>query len=198
MVKLDVLRLINIESLYGQVDLVKKEYGLDLKLSDIPLDDENAWDLIDSCDTMGIFQMEGAIGKNIIKQINPRNIEELSAVNAFVRPGTSGLESYCEVKKDLSKITKYHPKFDKWLEPTYGAIIYQEQLLGLISEMMGISFGKADIYRRALEKPNKKGNKELVDDFVQNGVQRGIEKEAGERIQKAIIDNAGYLFNKSH
>jgi len=67
---------------------------------------------------------------------------------------------------------------------------------------MGVSFGKADIYRRALEKPNKKGNKELVDDFVQNGVQRGIEngipKEAGERIQKAIIDNAGYLFNKSH
>ena len=68
--------------------------------------------------------------------------------------------------------------------------------------MMGVSFGKADIYRRALEKPNKKGNKELVDDFVQNGVQRGIEngipKEAGERIQKAIIDNAGYFFNKSH
>lgn len=72
----------------------------------------------------------------------------------------------------------------------------------MISEMMGVSFGRADIYRRALEKPNKKGNKELFEDFLNNGVtnavKNGIDEEGAKRIQKAIIDNAGYLFNKSH
>lgn len=190
------------ESLYEQIDLLESEYGIKMSLHDIPLDDKNAWDLICSCDTMGIFQMEGDIGKNIIKQIKPRNIEELSAVNAFVRPGTSGLENYCAAKEDNSLIPKYDPVLDKWLAPTYGAIVYQEEILGLISEMMGVSFGKADIYRRALEKPNKKGNKELFEDFLNNGVtkavENGINEDGAKRIQKAIIDNAGYLFNKSH
>lgn len=116
------------EALYEQIDLLESEYGIKMTLQDIPLDDKNAWDLICKCDTMGVFQMEGDIGKNIIRQIKPRNIEELSAVNAFVRPGTSGLESYCAAKEDHSLIPKYDPKIDKWLAPTYGAIVYQEEI----------------------------------------------------------------------
>ena len=74
--------------------------------------------------------------------------------------------------------------------------------MSLIAKMMDISFGKADIYRRALEKPNKKGNVELVEEFkkecVPRAVKIGVSKEAAEKIQQAILDNAGYLFNKSH
>ena len=202
LVKLDILKLSNLDTLFAQLDIIKNEYNEKIELKDIPFDDEKTWNLICDCDTMGIFQMESEIGKGIIKQIQPRNIEELSAVNAFVRPGTSGLEEYCIAKKDNSKIPKFHPKLDKILAPTYGGIVYQEQIMSLISEMMNISFGKADIYRRALEKPNKKGNVELVEDFIKNGVKKavenGITKEAAEKIQKLIVDNAGYLFNKSH
>ena len=201
-VKLDILKLVNTEILYSQLEIIKKEYNVDMELKNIPLDDTKTWDLICSCDTTGIFQMESEIGKGIIKQIQPRNIEELSAVNAFVRPGTSGLDEYCAAKKDNTRITKYHPIIDKILAPTYGGIVYQEQIMSLISEMMNISFGKADIYRRALEKPNKKGNVGLVNDFMENGVvkavENGITKSAAEKIQKLIVDNAGYLFNKSH
>nr|DAS55986.1 MAG TPA: DNA polymerase III, alpha subunit [Caudoviricetes sp.] len=173
-----------------------------MKLKDIPLDDDKTWDLICSCDTAGIFQMESDVGKGVIRQVKPRNMEELSAVNAFVRPGTSGLENYCEAKIDPTRIVKYHPIIDKILAPTYGGIIYQETIMSLIAKMMDISFGKADIYRRALEKPNKKGNVELVEEFkkecVPRAVKIGVSKEAAEKIQQAILDNAGYLFNKSH
>jgi DNA polymerase III, alpha subunit len=201
-VKLDILKLSNQEALYNQMDVLKKEYGLDMTLRDIPLDDDKTWDLICSCDTAGIFQMESDVGKGVIRQVKPRNMEELSAVNAFVRPGTSGLENYCEAKVDQTKIVKYHPIIDKILAPTYGGIIYQETIMSLIAKMMNISFGKADIYRRALEKPNKKGNVELVEEFksecVPRAIENGISKEAAEKIQQAILDNAGYLFNKSH
>lgn len=201
-VKLDILRLKNISALYNQMEVLKKVYNVDMRLEDIPMDDKVAWDLICSCDTMGIFQMSSPIGKDIIRKIQPRNIEELSAVNAFVRPGTSGLDEYCMAKKDPSKIRRFHPILDKHLEVTMGGIVYQEQIMSLISELLGVSFGKADIYRRALEKPNKKGNVELVKEFeeksVIEGVKRGIDKKACEDIRKAILDNCAYLFNKSH
>ena len=201
-VKLDILRLKNISALYNQMEVLKKVYKVDMKLEDIPMDDKKSWDLICSCDTMGIFQMSSPIGKDIIRKIKPRNIEELSAVNAFVRPGTSGLDEYCAAKKDPSKIRKFHPILDKHLAVTMGGIVYQEQIMSLISELLGVSFGKADIYRRALEKPNKKGNVELVKEFeeksVTEGVKRGIDRKACEDIRKAILDNCAYLFNKSH
>ena len=129
-------------------------------------------------------------------------MEELSAVNAFIRPGTSGLDEYCEVKKDPTKFRHLYPSFDKILAPTMGAIVYQEQVMGLIAELMGIDFGEADIYRRALEKPDKKKNVPWVEKFnkevVPTGLARGIPEHACKTIAKAIIDNSAYLFNKSH
>ena len=201
-VKLDILKLTTITILYEQIDTLKRDYGLDIKLTDIPLDDGPAWDLICSGDTLGIFQMESPIGKDVIAKVQPRDIEELSAVNAFVRPGTSGLEEYCLAKRDPTKVRKFHPEVDKLLDATKGGIIYQENVMELIALLLSVSFGKADIYRRALEKPNKGGNAKLVDEFkkmaIANGTKIGIPKSVCEAVRDTIVENCGYLFNKSH
>lgn len=201
-VKLDVLKLESLTILNAQNKLIQQFYNTKLDLNNLPLDDSKTWDTICSCDTFGVFQFEAAIGKQVLTQVQPRNLEELSACNAFIRPGTSGLDEYCMAKKNASKSKTIHPIIDKILAPTYGAIVYQEEVMSLISELMGISFGKADIFRRAIEKPNKKGNVEKVEEFKTNcveiGVSRGIDRKACEQIKQDILNNAGYLFNKSH
>ena len=201
--KYDILRLRTMDIICDELELINKHYNKHYTQMDIPLDNEKAWNLI--CDAKylrGIFQMDGAAAVPVIKKIQPRCMEDLSAVNAFIRPGTSGLDEYCEAKKDPSKLKKIWPSFDKILAPTMGGIVYQEQVMGLIAELLGIDFGEADIYRRALEKADRPKNKPIVEKFnkeaIPSGVSRGIPRKACETIAKAIIDNSAYLFNKSH
>lgn len=201
-VKDDILKLAEATRLQKCVQMVNELYDANLDLDNVDLDDKETWDLICKLDLTGVFQMDKGAGADVIAKIQPRNIEELSLVNAFIRPGTSGLDEYCAAKKDPSKVRKFAPVFDEILKVSNGGITYQEQTMQLISCMMGISFGKADIYRRALEKPKKKGNVELVKEFeeqcVERGVERGIDRAACEAIKKEIMDNCAYLFNKSH
>jgi DNA polymerase III alpha subunit len=136
-----------------------------------------------------------------LKKVQPRDIEALSAVNAFIRPGSSGLDEYVAGKFDETKIRKLDPRLDRHLATTYGAIVYQEQIMFLISELMGISFGQADLYRRALEKPakDKKGYvKKFNETVVDVAVSRGFNREVADLVRQLIIDNSGYGFNKSH
>lgn len=138
----------------------------------------------------------------VLRKVRPKNIEELSAVNAFIRPGASGLDEYLIGKENNLKIRKLDPRLDRHLAPTFGAIVYQEQIMFLISELMGISFGQADLYRRALEKPNKGKNVKVVAEFneqvVKKAVERGFDAKVADLVRQLIIDNSGYGFNKSH
>lgn len=129
-------------------------------------------------------------------------MEELAAANSLIRPGTGGLDDYVKGKKNTNTIRELDPRLQYWVKDTYGTIVFQEQIMGLISELMGISFGQADIYRRALEKMHKPANKKKVEYFNDNVVKiatsRGFKEEEAEYIRKLIIDNSGYAFNKSH
>lgn len=171
-------------------------------MDDIPLDDEKTWQAFKTCNTKGVFQFSSPVALPVLKKMQCGNMEELAAANSFIRPGTGGLDDYVKGKKDKSTIKQLDPRLNKWLDVTYGAIVFQEQVMGLISELMGISFGQADIYRRALEKMHKPANKTKVDYFNNNVVKiakgRGFKEEDAEYIRKLIIDNCGYLFNKSH
>lgn len=201
-VKLDILKLKNVTEIREQLHIINKLYGLKLTEQDIPFDDQKTWDTIGRGDTLGIFQMASNVAIPVLKKVRPQNIEELSAVNAFIRPGASGLEEYLEGKQDTSKIRQLDPRLDRHLAMTYGAIVYQEQIMFLISELLGISFGQADLYRRALEKPDKGKNVQIVAEFnekaVTVGVERGFKKEVCELVRDLIVLNSGYGFNKSH
>lgn len=173
-----------------------------MELEDIPLDDEKTWTAFKQCNTKGVFQFSSPVAFPVLKKMQCSNMEELSAANSLIRPGTGGLDDYVKGKKDPSTIRQLDPRLNKWVVSTYGTIVFQEQIMGLISELMGISFGQADIYRRALEKMNKPANKAKVEYFNNNVVriatERGFKLEEAEYIRKLIIDNSGYAFNKSH
>jgi len=199
-VKFDILGLKNITELKEQFDLVKEIYGVDINFNNIPTDDQKTWDIIGQGHTMGVFQFSSNLAVSVVTKIKPRSIEELSAANSFIRPGSSGLEEYLAAKIDKSKIRKIHPDIDPILEVTYGAIVYQEQIMSIIATVMDIDFGEADIYRRWLEKPEK--NAENVakwkQDFIRIGLEKGYSQKLVDMIVQLIIDNSGYGFNKSH
>lgn len=200
-VKLDILKLKNVTEIREQIHLINKMYGKNMTEDDIPFDDPKVWELFAKGDTLGIFQFASNVAIPVIKKIRCTNIEELAAANSFIRPGTSGLDEYCEAKQNPAKLRKLDPRLDRHLAKTYGAIVFQEQIMFLISELMGISFGQADLYRRALEKP-KKDKKGMVKYFNDNVVriasERGFDPKVAELVRQLIIDNSGYAFNKSH
>ena len=207
--KIDLLKLKTTSEIQFQIDSINKLYlefvnkYFDGELTDekIPFDDEKVWDLICSGNLLGVFQFSSRVATPVINKVQPRNIEELSAANSFIRPGASGIDEYVSAKINVKKIRKLDPRLDKHLESTYGAIVYQEQIMSLIAELMGISFGEADLYRRALEKPDKDKDG-LVQNFNNNVVEiatkLGFKPEIAELVRKLIIDNIGYSFNKSH
>ena len=206
--KLDILKLKTVTILDEIQQEIFHLYGKKIEFfEDIPFDDKETWHIFETGQTRGIFQFSTDVAIPIIKKMKVSNLEECFAANSFIRPGTIGLDDYVKNKqhikneKDIERQTFYNdPRLDNCLKQTYGAIVFQEQLMTLISELMGISFGKADLYRRALEKPNKKGNKEKVqyfnDNVVDLAVKRGFKKETAEKLKNNIIKNSGYLFNK--
>lgn len=201
-VKLDILKLKNVTDIREQLELIEKHYGVKIKEEDIPLDDQKTWDLISAGNTLGVFQFASNVAIPILRKMKPQNMEELAAANSLIRPGTSGLDEYCAAKNDPSKIKIFgDERIDRHLNKTYGAIVFQEQIMFLISELMGITFGQADLYRRALEKPHK-DKKGYVKNFNENVVEiakkRGFDPKVTEAVRQAIIDNSGYAFNKSH
>jgi DNA polymerase III alpha subunit len=173
-----------------------------MKLEDIPLDDKKTWNAFKNCNTVGVFQFGSPVAMPVLKKMQCENMEELSAANSLIRPGTGGLDDYVKGKKNPNSIKKLDPRLDKHLVATYGTIVFQEQIMGLIAELMGITFGQADIYRRALEKMHKPANKKKVEYFNNNviaiAIARGFKQEEAEFIRKMILDNCGYAFNKSH
>lgn len=202
LVKFDILGLKNITELYEQFKIVKQIYGVDLNFNNIPMNDQKTWDLISRGHTLGVFQFASALAISVITKMKPQNIEELSAANAFIRPGASGLEEYMIAKADPRKRRKLNPEIDKHLEVTYGAIVYQEQIMSLIAEVMGIDFGSADEYRRMLEKAGKPENAEKLKkwkvEFTQKGLAKGYSQKLVDLLVNLIIENSGYGFNKSH
>ncbi len=198
-VKLDILRLKNVTEIQEMIDEINFRYNLNLTDETIPLDDKKTWDTLGKGNTLGVFQFASPLGVNVLKQIKPQNIEELSAANAFIRPGASGLEEYLIAKKDPSKIRKLDPRLDRHLEKTSGAIVYQEQIMQLIAELMGISFGESDLYRRALEKPAKDKDgyvNKFNNEVVETAKKRGFDPDIADLVKHLIIDNIGYGFNK--
>lgn len=200
LVKMDILGLKNVTELHEQFKMVETLYGIKIDFNSIPMDDEKTWDLIGKGHTLGVFQFASNLAINVVTKIKPRNIEELSAANSFIRPGSSGLDEYLEAKLDQRKIRKLHPKLDVITDVTYGAIVYQEQIMGLIAAVMDIDFGEADIYRRYLEKPDKNAEKvaKWKEEFIQLGLKHGFDRKLIDLLVQLIIENCGYGFNKSH
>jgi DNA polymerase-3 subunit alpha len=205
LLKMDFLGLRNLTILDDAVKNIKLNHERDLDLLKVPLDDQPSYDLLARGDTLGVFQLDGGPMRSLLRLMKPDNFEDISAVLALYRPGPMGVEShtnYALRKNKLQDITPIHPELEEplreILEPTYGLIVYQEQVQRAAQILAGYTLGQADLLRRAMGKKKK----EILDkEFVpfRDGCRaKGYSDEAIQAVWDVLVPFAGYAFNKAH
>lgn len=207
LLKMDFLGLRNVTAIKDCLDMVKKNHNIDIDVRKISYDDKDVFKMIGSGDTLGIFQLESAGMTSFMRQLKPTVLEDLIAGISLYRPGPMDfIPKYIEGKKNANAVTYDHPKLEKILKPTYGCIVYQEQVMQIVQELAGYTLGRADEVRRAMSKKKADklaaerknfiyGNKELN---IKGCIANGVSEKIGIKIFDELTQFASYAFNKSH
>ena len=207
LLKMDFLGLRNVTAIKDCIDLIKSNKGIDVDLKNISYDDENVFKMIGNGDTIGIFQLESQGMTQFMKKLKPTVLEDLIAGISLYRPGPMDfIDKYCDGKKNSNKITYDHEKLKKILEPTYGCIVYQEQVMQIVQELAGYTLGMADGVRRIMSKKKPDALKAERNNFIYGNEKLGIKgciaNGVSEKIAIKVFDEltqfASYAFNKSH
>ena len=198
LVKFDLLGLKTLTVIDKTVKMVnKKKFNLDI--SKIDLKDKKVFDLLSTGETTGLFQLESTGMREAIKQMKPNKFDDIIALVALYRPGPmSNIPIYNECKNGLKEPAYIHPSLKNILEPTYGIIIYQEQVMQIAQTLAGFSAGEADILRRAMGKKKRAELERQKERFVNGAIKKGIKKDLANYIFTKIEPFAEYGFNKSH
>ena len=198
LVKFDFLGLKTLTVLAKAESLIKKKQE-DFNLTKILLDDTKTYEMLSTGSTTGVFQLESAGMKDVLKGLKPDRFEDIIAVVSLYRPGPmENIPSYINRKHGNEKIIYMHPDLEEVLKETYGIFIYQEQVLRAAQVLADFSLGSADILRRAM---GKKDHDEMLQQkkaFLEGSSKNGIKKENANEIFDQISAFAGYGFNKSH
>ena len=198
LVKFDFLGLTTLTVLDRAVKLVGRR-GIDLDLSNLPLDDKKSYDLLARGEAVGVFQVESAGMRRALIDMRPDRIEDLIALVALYRPGPmANIPTYCARKHALEQPDYIHPKLEPILRETYGVIVYQEQVMQAAQVLSGFSLGEADLLRRAMGKKIRSEMKAQRDRFVSGAIARGVEAGQAGAIFDLLERFADYGFNKSH
>ena len=204
LVKFDFLGLKTLTIIDWAVRIVNdaNENG-DLDIAKIPMQDARTFELLQECQTTAVFQLESRGMKDLIKRLRPDQFDDLVALVALFRPGPlqSGMvDDFINRKHDVNKadIDYLHPDLTSVLEPTYGVILYQEQVMQIAQVLAGYTLGGADLLRRAMgkKKPEEMAKQRQI--FVDGSTERGVEQATATRIFDLMEKFAGYGFNKSH
>jgi len=198
LVKFDLLGLKTLTVINKTISLLKeKKISLDIKK--IQLDDPKIFELLSSGNTVGLFQLESAGMRDALVNMKPNKFDDIIALVALYRPGPmSNIPTYNQCKHGEKKPDYLHPKLKKILEPTYGVIIYQEQVMQIAQTLSGFTAGEADILRKAMGKKKRAELEKQKERFINGAVKKGITKETAIIIFKKIEPFAEYGFNKSH
>ncbi len=172
-----------------------------IELEKLPMDDPEAFKLLQSCQTTAVFQLESRGMKDLIRKLVPDSFDEIVALVALFRPGPleSGMVgSYIDRKHGREVVQYPHPTLEHILRPTYGVILYQEQVMQIAQELAGYTLGSADILRRAMgkKKPAEMAKQRII--FVEGAMERGVDEDLANLIFDQMETFAGYGFNKSH
>lgn len=199
LIKMDFLGLRNLTIIDSIVKQIEQDRGKEFAIMKLPMNDAATFQLIQNVDTMGVFQLESEGMKNLIRKVQPKNFEDIVATIALFRPGPmENIPAYLEAREDPSKISYPHPSLEKILKPTYGIMIYQEQVMQIAQLMAGFSLGKADLLRKAISKKHGEQLKQLEQDFIQGALKKGYPLETGKKVYDLIMKFANYGFNRSH
>ncbi len=205
LLKIDFLGLRNLTVIKNAINNIKFCKGEELNINNIDMNKKEAYSLIASGNTDGVFQLEKAGMKNFMRKLKPSCMEDLMAGIALYRPGPAdSIPKYIECKNNHNKLTYKHPMLQPILESTYGCIVYQEQVMQIVQTMAGYSLGRADVLRKAMgkKKPevilNEKKAFIYGDGEVCGAVANGVPENIAESIFDDMADFGKYAFNKSH
>ncbi|EAJ2427961.1 DNA polymerase III subunit alpha [Campylobacter upsaliensis] len=201
LIKFDFLGLKTLTLIHNAIKLIKERYNKDIVWESIDVNDSKVYKTIQSGNTLGIFQIESDGMQSLNARLKPENFEDLIAVLALYRPGPmeSGmLDDFIDRKHGLKKIIYPFDVLKEVLEPTYGVIVYQEQVMQIVQIIGGFSLGGADVVRRAMGKKDPEKMAKLKDEFANGAEKQGYNRAKAEDLWELIVKFAGYGFNKSH
>ncbi|WP_017756097.1 DNA polymerase III subunit alpha [Calidifontibacillus oryziterrae] len=199
LLKMDFLGLRNLTLLENIQKLINHHTGKTIILNEIPMDDKKTFTLLGDGDTSGVFQLESAGMRKVLARLKPTCFEDIVAVNALYRPGPmENISIFIDRKHGNKTISYPHHDLKEILEPTYGVIVYQEQIMQIASKMAGFTLGEADLLRRAVSKKKRDVLEEEREHFVNGCLNKGYERAVAEQIYDLIVRFADYGFNRSH
>jgi DNA polymerase-3 subunit alpha len=199
MPKFDLLGIRNLSILADAVALVKQVRGTDINLNTIPLDDPKTYHILGEGSTMGVFQMGSAGMTRYIMELKPSNIYELNAMIALYRPGPMEfIPDYIQRKRNPRLIKYLDPRMKEILEPTYGILVYQEDVMQIAVDLAGFTWGDADKLRKAIGKKIPELMAEQKEKLISGCIENGMDKNIAHELWDQIETFAAYGFNKSH
>ncbi|MFT3892082.1 MAG: DNA polymerase III subunit alpha [Anaerolineales bacterium] len=199
MLKVDFLGLITLSVMAKACDMIEKRHGVKYDLNNIPLDDPQAFELMGTGQTAGVFQVEGGGMTRWLVEMKPKTLDNIIAMVALYRPGPMAfIPDYIARMKGEAEVEYRHPKMEPIFSDTYGIPVYQEQLMRAAVELAGYTPSESDELRKAISKKNKEEIEKHRNKFVNGAVKQGIEQETAESIYSDWEEFARYGFNKSH
>ena len=199
LLKFDFLGLTNLSVLADSVQRVKARLGVDVDLERIPLDDKKVYALLSRGETLGVFQMAGSGMTAYLKELEPSVVHDLNAMVALYRPGPMAfIPEYIERKKNPARVAYLDPRMEKILKPTYGILIYQDDVMMIAVQLAGYSWGEADKFRKAMGKKIPAEMAAQKERFTAGCLEHGMKPIATKNLWEQIETFAAYGFNKSH
>ena len=198
LVKFDILGLTALTVIHKTVKMLFQK-NISLDISKIDLEDQNVFKLLATGETTGLFQLESTGVRDTLRQMKPTEFNDIVALVALYRPGPmSNIPIYNDCKNGLKTPDYIHETLEKILKPTYGIIIYQEQVMQIAQTLAGFTAGEADILRRAMGKKKRAELEKQKEKFVAGAIKNGIKKDVANYVFTKIEPFADYGFNKSH
>ncbi|MBQ3965132.1 MAG: DNA polymerase III subunit alpha, partial [Firmicutes bacterium] len=197
--KMDFLGLRNLTVIQQAIRMVEERTGTRIDIDAIPYDDPKVYELIGSGNTAGIFQLESGGMTRFMKKLRPDCFEDIVAGISLYRPGPmASIDTYIKNKRHPESIQYLHESLRPILSKTYGCMVYQEQVMQIVRDLAGYSYGRSDVLRRIMSKKKKKEMLEEKEIFLQGAEKNGVPRETGEQIFSQMVSFAEYAFNKSH
>jgi DNA polymerase-3 subunit alpha len=199
LLKMDFLGLRTLTIIERTLTYIRERYKLRLDFRLIPDDDPLTYDMLGKGETTGLFQLESAGVRRVLRELKPTEFEDIISVLALYRPGPMEfIPRYIQAKHGLAKVVYPHPDLEEILSDTYGIIVYQEQIMQIASKMAGFSLGEADLLRRAVSKKKREVLDQERAHFVAGSIAQGYDKEDADRVYDMIVRFADYGFPRAH
>ncbi|HKG36408.1 MAG TPA: DNA polymerase III subunit alpha [Solirubrobacterales bacterium] len=199
LLKMDFLGLRNLDVIEDAVEIIRRSRGSDLDIGSIPMDDATTFEMLARGDSTGVFQLESEGMREAMKKVRPTEFDDIVALVSLYRPGAMRyIPEYARGKRDPATIRYPDERLRPITEPTYGCVLYQEQLMEIAKRMAGFSPAKADDLRKAVGKKKRDLMATMKGDFLDGMAESGTERRVAEHLWSLMEAAADYSFNKSH